>query len=178
MSAEWGIWVFLFGDMAVFTAYFACIAGLRAQQPAMFKASQQLLHPSLGVVNTVLLLTASLFVVRGVAAVREQSSGARYFRLAMACAMGFAVIKCVEYTMLVTEGHTLGSNSFFAYYYMFTAIHLTHLIAGAAVLLRIASITRRAGLTVHQKGFVECGACFWHLIDLLWLVLFPLLYFI
>ncbi|CPS43772.1 cytochrome C oxidase%2C subunit III family protein [Mycobacteroides abscessus] len=178
VPGEWGMWVLLLGDMMVFGAYFVCIALLRARNPVMFGASQHHLHPVMGMVNTLLLVTASLFVVRGLDAARRHRPGSRYFYMALGCAAGFAVIKALEYSLLVHDGYTLGTDQFFAYYFMFTGIHLAHLIIGVAVLWILAAVTRRHPLTAGRLKTVECGACFWHMVDLLWFVLFPLLYFL
>lgn len=180
VPGEWGMWTLLLGDMTLFSAYFVCIALLRTNDPDAYRQAQAHLHPSFGVVNTVLLVTASLLVVRGLDAVRNgRVSGSRSFAGALLCAVAFMANKLTEYGLLLDSGSTLTTSKFFTYYYMFTGIHLTHAVIGAVLLWRMSILARRAGnLTRYQLSFLECGAGFWHMVDLLWLVLFPLLYFV
>jgi nitric oxide reductase NorE protein len=86
------------------------------------------------------------------------------------------VSKTVEYTQKINAGVTLLTNDFYMYYFILTGIHLIHVIAGSVVLgvLWFKSRSARSGggsLTVY-----ESGATFWHMVDLLWVFLFPLLY--
>jgi len=85
------------------------------------------------------------------------------------------VVKGAEYTLLINEGHTGGSNDFFMYYFVFTGVHLAHLVIGTVILLLIARMSRRPQVTPGQRKFAECGALHWHMVEALWLVLFRLL---
>jgi len=182
VPGEEGLWVFILGDMCVFGLFFGTILVTRAQQPAMFADAQAHLHPVLGILNTVLLLTASLFVVLGTRDVRATGLVRRTpLVLALLCAAGFAVVKVTEYSLLVGDGYTAGTNDFFMYYFVFTGIHLAHLTIGLAVLtflVRTAGTAARSGLSERRVMAVECGAVYWHMVDMLWLVLFPLLYLV
>jgi nitric oxide reductase NorE protein len=177
---EDGLWVFLLGDMAMFGLFFALIMVLRGEQTEMFRESQHALHPGLGVLNTGLLLTGSLFVVLATRAIRAESRRAvSLFAGALVCGAGFVTIKAVEYADLLSAGHTAQTNDFFMYYFVFTGIHLGHLVIGMVVLSFLVVRARRpVGLTPGQHVFVDSGGCYWHMVDLLWLVLFPLLYLV
>ena len=179
IPGEEGLWVFILGDMAIFALFFGTILVTRGEDPSMFAASQHELHPWLGIINTALLLTGSLFVIRGLRRLGDGSPVAtRFFGLTLLTALGFAVIKAVEYTMLVDEGFTGASNDFFMYYFVFTGIHLAHLVIGAIIVLFLIRTARRPQVSESQLKFAECGGIYWHMVDLLWLVLFPLLYLI
>lgn len=179
VPGEEGLWVFILGDMAIFALFFGTILVTRADDPVTFAAAQHELHPVLGIVNTALLLTGSLFVIHGLRRLGDgTSASARLFAATLLCAVGFAAIKAVEYTLLVDEGHTAGSNDFFMYYFVFTGIHLAHLVIGAVVMVFLVLTARQPDLGSGQRRFAECGAIYWHMVDLLWLVLFPLLYLI
>lgn len=183
IPGEEGLWVFLLGDMLIFALFFGTIVVTRGQQPDVFRAAQHELHPWLGIVNTMLLLTGSILVVHGVRAVRNGTGrAAALFGGALVCGLGFAAVKVAEYTALVREGHTAGTNDFFMYYFVFTGIHLAHLVIGLvllAVLVRVG-LSARPGETASEgrMRLVECAGCYWHMVDLLWLVLFPLLYLV
>lgn len=179
VPGEEGLWVFILGDMCMFGLFFGTIMVTLVQHPRMYAASQQHLHPWLGIVNTVLLLTASLLVVRGMRRLGDGSPvAARLFTGALACAIGFGAVKVLEYTMLVHAGYTGGTNDFFMYYFVFTGIHLAHLVIGAAVMVFLVRTARLPRLSPRRLVAAECGGIYWHMVDLLWLVLFPLLYLV
>lgn len=183
IPGEEGLWVFLLGDMCIFALFFGTLVVTRADQPDVFHAGQQTLHPWLGITNTLLLLTGSILVVYGVRAIRGATgTAARFFTGALVCGLGFAAVKAVEYTLLMREGHTGGTDDFYMYYFVFTGIHLAHLVIGLILLgflIRLGMRSPAGQLPAASRvRFVECGGCYWHMVDLLWLVLFPLLYLV
>jgi len=183
IPGEEGLWVFLLGDMGIFALFFGTVVVTRADQPDVFHAGQQTLHPWLGIANTLLLLTGSILVVYGVRAIRAATGAAGgFFAGALVCGLGFAAVKAVEYTLLVREGHTAGTDDFYMYYFVFTGIHLAHLAIGLvflAFLIRVGLRSPAGELPSSARvRLVECGGCYWHMVDLLWLVLFPLLYLV
>ncbi|MER6083044.1 cytochrome c oxidase subunit 3 [Streptomyces sp. NPDC001833] len=177
VPGEPGLWVFLLGDMIMFSVFFGFIAVLHGRYPRMFRASQQALHPDLGLLNTLLLLIASALVARGL---RQLRSGrpARTLPWALLCALGFAAVKGSEYALVIRGGHTPSSNAFFMYYFVFTGIHLAHLAIGIGALTVLIVLSRRPALSRGQLLVAEGAAAYWHMVDLLWLVLFPLFYLV
>lgn len=180
VPGESGTWVFLFGDMLVFGAFFATFMVERANNPEQFDLARKTLHLGVGFTNTLVLLTSSLLVVITLRALR---SGARHIArsatvAAMACGGVFIALKTFEYYSLVTGGHAVIANHFYLYYFVLTGIHLLHVCIGMAVLTFLLTQTRRHELGPTRMAVVEGGACFWHLVDLLWIVLFPLLYLV
>lgn len=180
IPGEEGLWVFILGDMVIFALFYGAILVLRGQHPDMFNASQHALHPELGLLNTGFLLTGSLLVVLATRAIRAgRAQASLLYAGAIASGLGFAVVKAVEYTGLIADGHTAQSNDFFMYYFVFTGIHLGHLVIGILLLTVLFARARKAGeLTKGQNVFVDCGGCYWHMVDMLWLALFPLLYLV
>ena len=180
IPGEQGTWVFLFGDMLVFGAFFATFIVERAKAPEVFDVARRTLHLGVGLTNTLVLLTSSLCVVVALGALR---SGAPHIAQravigAMGCGGIFIALKVFEYHSLVTAGHGIGANHFYLYYFILTGVHLFHVCVGMAVLTFLLSQTRRSELSETRMAVVEGGACFWHLVDLLWIVLFPLLYLV
>src|ERR1700758_134861 len=111
IPGEEGLWVLLLGDMLIFALFFGTLVVTRADQPDVFHAGQQTLHPWLGITNTLLLLTGSILVVHGVRAVRNANSrAAGLFGGALACGLGFAGIKAGEYSLLIVQGHAARNN--------------------------------------------------------------------
>jgi nitric oxide reductase NorE protein len=177
VPGEAGLWIFLLGDMVMFAVFFGFVAVLHGRHTTMFRESQQALHPGLGLLNTLLLLTASTLVLRGL---RQLRSGrpARTLPLALLCALGFAAVKGCEYALVVRGGHTPVSNDFFMYYFMFTGIHLAHLVIGLGALIALIVLSRQPALSRGKLLIAEGAAAYWHMVDLLWLLLFPLFYLV
>jgi nitric oxide reductase NorE protein len=179
IPGEAGLWVFLFGDMVVFGIFFGTILVLRGRHTQEFVDSQQNLHLELGVLNTIVLLTSSLFVVIGMHLARERSPKApRFFLMAVACGLIFAGVKAVEYTSLVQDHHTASVNDFYTYYFMFTGIHLGHVVLGMGALIAGSRVARPTSNGTHRTAALEGIASFWHLVDLLWIMLFATLYLV
>lgn len=179
IPGESGLWVFLFGDMAIFLVFFASFLVARAEDRELFAGSRRAVGMTIGVVNTLILLTSSLLVVMAVNALRSgQKKTARLSILgAFACGLAFVCLKITEYTHLIHGGHAPGSNEYFNYFFILTGIHLIHVFIGFVTLFIIMNQTR-AHVELNAKRInaaVSCG-CYWHLVDLLWMVIFPLLY--
>jgi nitric oxide reductase NorE protein len=172
IPAEPGI---IFGDMCVFAVFFAAYLHARAEQPALFADSQGTLNRNFGAINTLLLLFSSLLVVLAMRALRGPSAHLTGRLLAGAVAWGiaFSVIKVTEYHEKVSAGLTPLTNNFYMYYFVLTGLHFFHLIVGMAVLTVLWVVSRKPGLSKTQIMFFEGGTCFWHMVDLLWVVLFP-----
>lgn len=180
IPGEPGTWVFLFGDLLVFGAFFVTFMVVRGRAPEAFDAARATLHIGVGLLNTLVLLTSSLCVVVAVGAVR---TGARTIAgtavvAAMCGGAVFVGLKIYEYSALVAVGHGPGAGEFYLYYFTLTGLHLFHVGLGLLVLAAVWTQTRRVSLSPHRMALVEGGACFWHLVDLLWIFLFALLYLV
>jgi nitric oxide reductase NorE protein len=177
---EVGIWLLVFGEMFEFALFFGVLTYQRLANPAVFAQSRLALNPTLGMINTILLLTGSLLVAVGAAAARQQNSqlAGRMLAAAGACGLGFAIIKLAEYGHLLAAGIYPNTNDFFLYYYVFTGMHLVHLFVGMGVLAYLWFRVRKPVLGALEIRSIENGATFWHLVDLLWVALFPLLYLV
>lgn len=171
------IWLVILLELATFAIFFVVFAFVRALNVEAFNAAQALLDVDAGARNTLLLLTASWCVVRAVHALREGASQrARGWLLgALLTGTGFLLQKGWEYADKAREGHMLGGDSlFFDLYYILTGFHALHVVVGLLALAIMAwRVGRPAASTQHS---LETAAAFWHLVDLLWLVLFPLVY--
>jgi nitric oxide reductase NorE protein len=178
VPGEEGIWVFIFGDMLVFAILFGTYLYYRAKDVALFTTSQQVLNTTFGLINTLLLLFSSLLVVLAVGAVRQGTPRPAPVLIAgaIACGLGFSVLKIVEYAGKVDMGITPATDSFYMFYFVLTGLHWFHLLLGLGVLTYMYFSARRPALDAKQFAWFEGCGCFWHMVDLLWIVLFPLLY--
>ena len=180
LPGEEGIWVIVLGDLVLFSLFFSVYLSYRADAVPLYLASQLKLNQNFGAINTLFLLTSSWFVVRAIHAAKlDQPAAARkLLTYAMLCGGGFIVVKILEYGEKIRAGITVSTNDFFMFYFVLTGIHFLHLLIGMGVL---TAARARAGRPHMQKGdimFLECCASFWHLVDVLWIVLFPLLYLV
>jgi nitric oxide reductase NorE protein len=94
----------------------------------------------------------------------------------LACGLAFLVGKVVEYSHLASEGHSPADHDFYMYFVVLTGIHLMHLLVATGVVVVMHRAVGRAQITDRDVRTVESGGIFWHLVDLLWLVLFSLFY--
>jgi nitric oxide reductase NorE protein len=176
IPGESSMWFFVIGDLIIFGAYFVAYVYYRGQQPALFLESQARLNLDIGAVNTVVLLTSSLFVALGTSAARagKTADGVRLFGIALALGATFPVLKLFEYVPEIVAGVTPGTNLFFMYYFVMTGLHLCHVMLGLVILGFVVRNLRGPG--TPKISFVETAATYWHMVDVLWLVLFALLY--
>jgi nitric oxide reductase NorE protein len=181
VPGEPGVWVLLFGDLMIFTVLFAVYLHQRSANPGLFSQSQESLNRNLGAINTVVLLTSSVLVVLATRAVRSDRWRHYSHKLIVAAAavgVCFVIVKGIEYHEKVVLGITPSTNEFFMYYFVLTGVHLFHVVVGLLVLAVLSMLVRNQQITSPRLAFVEGGACYWHLVDLLWLVIFPLVFLV
>ncbi|MGE2715300.1 cytochrome c oxidase subunit 3 family protein [Mycolicibacterium litorale] len=174
LPGDGAMWVMVLGDLIIFGAYFVIYLVHRAMAPEAFLAAQQHLSLTAGVLNTLVLLTSSWFVARGVLTARagDHPRALRFTYAGGLCGAVFIGIKAYEWSAKITQGYSLGSGEFFGFYYMLTGVHLFHVALG----LLILGIVVRELKTRRRMSMVESGATYWHMVDLLWIVIFALLY--
>lgn len=180
MPGEEGVWLFIAGDLVLFSLLFTIFLRTRAGQLAVFEQGRALLNQNWGLVNTLLMLSSSWFVATAIKAARRQlvAVTVRCFGAALLCGAAFAAVKYVEYSEKLDAGLTLTSNDFFMLYFIYTGIHLLHVAIGMGVLTTLIVYSRSGGFVPGKLRNLESGASFWHLVDLLWIVLFALLYLV
>lgn len=180
VPGEPGIWLVVIADVVVFVVLFGMYLHYRAEQPALFAASQARLTDGFGFANTVVLLSSSLAVVAAVNATRlgRSADASLAFTVAMGLGVVFMVLKVTEWSVKVHHGLSPDTNDFFAMYFVFTALHLLHVTVGLAALFFARRIAVAGARGHHDQGLVQSAGVFWHLVDLLWLLLFPIVYFV
>ncbi|QHN35960.1 hypothetical protein GII31_14875 [Gordonia pseudamarae] len=173
-----GFWVFIAGDMAIFTLMFLAFAVTRRDDVPGFEAARATLDIDRGGINTLVLLTSSACVASALKWLRagEQHIAARWTAWGIVGGLVFIALKSTEYVTGFRDGHTPAASEFYVYYLAITGIHLIHVIAGCIVLGTFWVRMRRSPMP-GVTGF-ETAACYWHLVDLLWLLIFPLIYLI
>ncbi|HHH13785.1 MAG TPA: cytochrome c oxidase subunit 3 family protein [Thiolapillus brandeum] len=172
------IWIFIMAELLVFGVFFAAYAFTRTNHVELFNTYQLTLDRNAALINTVALITSSYFVVRAVAAIRVDDSRRCFHWLLAALAMGllFLVVKGAEYHHHFSQGINLNTNTFYMFYLSLTFFHFLHVILGMIILLAVALKARSGGYSAAEHTGVETGASYWHMVDLVWMVLFPLVY--
>jgi nitric oxide reductase NorE protein len=180
VPGEPGVWVLLLGDLSVFALFFVTFMVERSKAPNDFDIARQALHIGIGLTNTFVLLLSSLMVVIALGALRvgTRPLAGKAMIAATACGVIFVGLKCYEYGAMLSAGHGVGAHNFYLYYYVLTGIHLFHVCLGVGVLIALWTQTRRPELSSARMAVFESGTCFWHLVDMLWIMLFPLLYLV
>lgn len=146
-------------------------------EPDIFHESASMLNPLYGVANTVFLLTSGFFMAQSVKHFK-QAAHKKSLRCLFITMLGgglFLALKAVEYQEKITHGLTLGYNTFFSYYWLLTLFHVIHVLVGMVILAFMMFQLRRSPPTIKIEDY-EAGAAFWHMCDLIWLILFPVIY--
>lgn len=177
LPGDLAIWFFIIAELLVFAIFFIAYGYTRTKHIDLFNAEQLTLNRNAGALNTAFLLSASYFVVRGVQGARTGSrSIASWLLAAIFCGLGFVVTKLFEYSDKIAAGFSLSSNIFFTFYFSLTFFHFMHVILGLVILAVLWRNARRGFYTPDNLNGLESGASYWHMVDLVWVVLFPLLY--
>lgn len=172
------VWIFICAELMMFGAFFLAFIVSRSHDVPLYDASQLRLDQWLGALNTLLLVSSSWAVACAVGAARrgQLSRVPRHLGLGIGLGVAFLIVKGAEYSAKFAAGITMLSNDFFMFYFSLTMIHAAHVVAGTVILI-VCWNNARAGRygPATMKG-LETGASYWHMVDLLWLFLFALLY--
>ncbi len=174
------IWILIFLEVITFMIALSVFTYMRGQNAALFAESQAMLSPLLGTLNTIVLLSSGYFMAEAVGKLRagmlKQSQ--RYTMMTILLGLVFITIKSFEYSQKIGHGIGLEYNAFFTFYWLLTGFHLIHVAVGLVILLFIYRGIRRGRYDAGDHEDVETGAAFWHMCDLIWMLLFPMLYLI
>lgn len=168
-----GIWWFLAGEVVIFGGLIASYALLRLRHPEW---AEQAAHTSwmVGGVNTLVLLTSSLSMVEAYAAITRANRRRALALLGTTWLLGlsFLVIKAFEYSHEIENGYTILASLFWSFYYLMTGLHALHVIGGLIAIATVAVGVSRG----RDLQRVEYVGLYWHLVDVVWIFLYPLLY--
>lgn len=172
-----GIWVFIFGDLIVFSLFFIVFLDYRAGDVALFRQAANTLNLTFGLFNTLVLLVSSWLIVGALTAFRTKQFtwSERFSWGGLLCGALFFTLKIFEYKEKIEAGHYVTTNDFYMFYFVLTGIHLFHVFIGLGVLAWLIHGIRNNPDKLSQTS-IEAAGIFWHMVDLLWIVLFPLLY--
>ncbi len=173
------IWILILLELITFGAALIGLAVSSRENPELFHKSRLMLNVFFGATNTLFLLTSGYFMAVAMRSLKQNDIKRTLFfmKLAMSGGLLFLVLKGIEYAHKFSHGITLGYNTFFNFYWLLTGFHVIHVIVGLVLLLFIYfGLKKRKG--DYDVLDAEAGAAFWHMCDLIWLLLFPMLYLV
>jgi cytochrome c oxidase subunit III len=190
VGSRMGLWLFLFSELILFGGMFIIYAVYRFMHAEEFRLAAAELDPFIGTINTMILLTSSLTVAMSITAIQR---GKKYLSMALVSttlvlAFVFLVNKYFEWSHKISIGiypqspelmnKPQGEILYFGLYYVMTGLHAIHVIIGMAVLGFMLVFIAKG--IINRESFVklEVGALYWHLVDIIWIFLFPLFYLI
>ncbi len=179
---DFAIWIIIYVELVTFAALFIGYAFARRTNVELFNQSQLLLDQRSGFINTLILITSSYFLVKAIQVIKtidnEKASimASRWLLAAIGLGSSFIVIKIMEFSDKFEQGINLSTNTFFMFYIILTVFHFMHVLLGLIILYAVYKKTKIGGYSKQDHRGMETGASYWHLVDLLWIVLFPLVY--
>ena len=181
------IWIIIYVEFITFALLFLGYAFSRRLDVELFNASQLAVNQTSGFINTFIFITSSYFVVKAVNSIKSMTQesykefntqASKWLLFAIICGVAFLMIKITEFSHIFGEGINLSTNKFFMFYILLTGFHFMHVLLGSVILFNIYQKAKIYGYTLDDHRGFETGASYWHMVDLLWIVLFPLIYII
>jgi cytochrome c oxidase subunit 3 len=186
-----GVWLFLVTEILMFGGLFVAYAIFRGLYPHMFQTGSAFLSIPMGALNTIVLITSSLFMALAVHYTHhnDNKKAVKYIYLTLICAAIFMVVKYFEYTHKIHEGLLPGPRfstehgakeiaMFFGFYFVMTGLHGIHILIGVGLMLWLLKRYKNGDFTPENYMAVEGVGLYWHIVDIIWIYLFPLMYLI
>jgi cytochrome c oxidase subunit 3 len=185
-AASFGFWTFIASEVMFFGGLFLAYAVYRYLYPEALRTALQHTDLIYGTMNTALLMTSSFFMTAVVRGAPAQMRRTTLWGLSICAALGtaFIVVKGVEYRDDIVKGLVPGAGFplrpaetqiFFALYWVMTGVHAIHLLVGICIVLIVEVLIVRRRLPLRSPA-IEVVGLYWHFVDIVWMILFPLLY--
>jgi cytochrome c oxidase subunit III len=189
-ASKIGMWLFIFTELLLFGVLFLVYSVYRYMHPIAFGLGAEQLDVFIGTVNTLILLTSSMTIAMSVSSIQhgDRKLTLRLLGATLFLAVVFLVNKYFEWSEKISHGlypgsaqlHEFGHGEtlFFGLYYFMTGLHALHIIIGIAVIAAVFYQVRTRNVNSGDFVFLENTALYWHLVDLIWIFLFPLFYLV
>lgn len=193
-ASKFGMWLFLVTEIMLFGGLFVAYIIFRNLYPEMYHEAHHHLNKVMGGINTIVLIFSSwtMAMAVGMAQRNKAKESLRLMGVTVMCACVFLVIKFFEYRHKFEDGLLPGayfdaaknglthpkSDLFFSLYFLMTGLHGLHVIIGMSLILWVMKRTAKGEFNEHYYTPVEMTGLYWHLVDLIWIYLFPLLYLV
>lgn len=169
------MWIIIFLELFTFGIALIAMVYASKEEPEVFHNSKLLLNPTIGAINTVFLIVSGFCMAQTVTFFKRgnMKKATLFLKLTMLGGVLFLALKMFEYSTKIELGYTLGYNTFFSYYWMLTLFHVIHVIVGLVILVSLWFNLKKEKSDLDT---VESSAAFWHMCDLIWILLFPIIY--
>lgn len=172
------IWILIFAELFEFGMFFILYIVAKVHNPELFHVGPPRLNTYAGILNTAILLTSSFFIAKAVRAIRLDRvvESRRWIWLTLFSGLAYCLVKMWEYHFNELNGITVNTDLFFSVYYYLTFNHLLHVFFGMAGLIFVLVRSYFNAYSAQEYNGLEAGASYWHMVDLAWIIIFPLIY--
>jgi cytochrome c oxidase subunit III len=189
-ASKFGMWIFIFSELLIFGALFLVYSVYRYMHPVAFELAANELDVVVGTINTVILLVSSMTIAMSITAVRygNKKHALMLLGATLLLALVFMVNKYFEWSDKISHGLFPGSEQmqalgygdtlFYGLYYFLTGLHALHILVGIGLILYVIYAVRKEEIHSTDSVYLENVGLYWHLVDLIWIFLFPLFYLV
>ncbi len=172
------IWIIILIEVITFCAGIIAFLWQRSLTLDLFEEAKSTVNINIGLTNTLLLLISGYFVAESVRILKFGNSwkSLKSMWMAMIFGIGFLILKGLEYWVKLEQGFDLTYNTFYTYYWLLTGFHFLHVLVGLIILSVLSFKIKRGDYNENKFYDIEPGAAFWHMCDIIWLLLFPIIY--
>ncbi|RLD74677.1 MAG: nitric oxide reductase [Bacteroidetes bacterium] len=172
------IWIIVVVELITFGVALIVFRVNYHQDYDAFLSSQNILSKNIGLFNTIVLITSGYFMATVIIKIKQSkiAVAARWLAFTMGTGLLILVVKGWEYSIKIDSGNGFGSSDFFNYYWMLTVFHFMHVLVGIVILTSLWFKLRKGEYDSGNFLDIETGGIFWHMCDLIWILLFPVLY--
>jgi len=173
------IWIVIFLELITFGIAIIALALFSKDDPEGFHSSRLLLNPTFGAINTIFLLTSGYFMATSLKYFKtnNRSKASLFLKLTILGGLLFIVLKSIEYYQKIEHGLDMDYSTYFNFYWLLTGFHVVHVLVGIVILIILYFGINKKESKTELEDF-EASTAFWHMCDLIWLLLFPMLYLI
>ncbi|WP_237275430.1 cytochrome c oxidase subunit 3 [Tenacibaculum ovolyticum] len=171
------MWIIIYLELFTFGMALIAMVYYGSEEPLVFANSSKLLNPIYGMINTIFLLTSGFFMAVAVKELKnkKKQKAQQYLLVTMLFGILFLGLKSIEYYDKIEAGLNMSYNTFFSFYWMLTLFHVIHVIVGLVILISVYFGIKKEKYNADIED-VEASATFWHMCDLIWILLFPIIY--
>ncbi|MFN8257975.1 MAG: cytochrome c oxidase subunit 3 [Bacteroidales bacterium] len=189
-ASKMGMWLFLFTELLLFGGLFLVFSIYRYMNHEAFVKGGHELDIFIGTLNTIILITSSMTIAVSIAAMQQNKKklAIGLMLLTVALALAFMVNKYFEWSAKYHHGFMPGTDAFsavprgealyFLLYFFMTGLHALHVIAGSIFIIVVMVKVNKGHITHDNYMLHENAGLYWHLVDIIWIFLFPLFYLV
>lgn len=173
------LWIIILLELITFGLTLVAMVIISKSNVELFHTSKMMLNTALGSINTIVLLTSGFLMAQSTHyfKLKNFDKSSFYLKLVLLTGTLFLIIKSYEFYHKSIEGITLEYNTFFTFYWLLTGFHFVHVLVGLVILFIMLLSMKKNSSAVKEEDF-EASSAFWHMCDLIWLILFPVIYLI